>query len=161
MPTGPGLLILPGKGVGPIRIGATVATIERLMSAPCDVKTPTLCSYPYRAVDFELDAEGVTKRIRVHRLRRPVGTAPDGTPQLTGVFNGRLGNVSLGYLPEFVEEELGPPKSRRAVTEPNPWNTVEVAEYEGFTAEYDRLDNGKVALGGLVIQKPATPAAPK
>src|SRR5262245_18834978 len=35
MPSGLRLAILAGKGVGPIRFGATVATIERLMDLPC------------------------------------------------------------------------------------------------------------------------------
>jgi hypothetical protein len=36
LPVGPQLAILPGEGIGPIRFGATQATIERLMEAKCD-----------------------------------------------------------------------------------------------------------------------------
>src|SRR3954468_24171393 len=49
LPEGPQLAIQAGQGVGPIRIGATVATIERLMEAPCEVKTESVCRYIRRA----------------------------------------------------------------------------------------------------------------
>ena len=76
------LAIQAGQGVGPIRIGATVATIERLMAAPCEVKTESVCRYIKRAVEFDLDKSGVTDRIVVHRHDRPAGPDAKGEPQV-------------------------------------------------------------------------------
>jgi len=54
LPEGPILAIEAGKGVGPIRLGATVATIERLMTAPCEVKPPTLAGTSDAPSEFDL-----------------------------------------------------------------------------------------------------------
>src|SRR4051812_45172747 len=82
LPQGPLLAIQAGRGVGPIRIGATVATINRLMEAPCEVQTPEVCRYIARGVEFWLDQKGVTDRIVVHRHERPAGLDAHGQPQL-------------------------------------------------------------------------------
>ena len=82
-PKAPSLAIQAGQGVGPIRIGATVATIERLMEAPCEVKTESVCRYIRRAVEFDLDKNGFTERIVVHRHDRPAG--PDAQRRTASV----------------------------------------------------------------------------
>src|SRR5687768_3808894 len=72
LPSGPMLAIFAGQGVGPIRVGATVATIQRHMALPCDVKTATHCRYIGRGVEFELK-NGAVERIRAHRAGRAAG----------------------------------------------------------------------------------------
>jgi hypothetical protein len=149
--SGPRLAILAGKGVGPIRIGATVATIERLMQAKCDVVTPTVCRYIARAVEFELK-DGKTTAIHIHRVWRPAGKDAQGKERQYGMFNGAIPpDIMLGMLPWAVQQELGKPLSVQKVTTPNAFHTVEIDRYKGMTFEYDKIYNGKTVLGGIRI----------
>ncbi len=77
MPTGPSLAIEAGKGVGAIRFGATVATIERLMEHRCEVLSENLCRYHTRGVDFHL-VNGVLAKVHVQRAGRPAGNDMTG-----------------------------------------------------------------------------------
>lgn len=154
LPQGPVLAIEAGKGVGPIRLGATVATIERLMGAPCEVKTPTVCRYIVRAVEFELN-NGVTERITVHRRERPAGPDAHGVPQVYGFFNGGIPpGVGLGMIPSAVQKFLGPPQSVENVTAQNDNGTIQRATYPGMVLEFDKYKNGIVMLGAVIISKP-------
>lgn len=144
---GPRLAILAGQGVGPIRIGASVATIERLMQAPCEEKSPTLCRYFARAVDFELGPDGMTTRIHVHRDGRSSGVG-----KTFGVFNGAIPpdlrmNMTVGAVQQF----LGPPDKLDKDNKGAAPETAEQHHYKGMVLEYDRLDNGKLVLGGVRI----------
>lgn len=158
VPEGPVLAIQAGQGVGPIRIGATVATIERLMAAPCEVKTESVCRYIKRAVEFDLDKNGVTERIVVHRHDRPAGPDAKGEPQRYGFFNGGIPpGVGLGMIPKAVIEILGPPLSSERVTGANDFKTVGRDTYPGgMVLEYDEYEkSGRVMLGAVIITKPA------
>ena len=158
LPEGPVLAIQAGQGVGPIRIGATVATIERLMEAPCEVKTQSVCRYIRRAVEFDLDQNGVTERIIVHRHDRPAGPDANGEPQVYGFFNGGIPpGVGLGMVPKAVLQILGPPQSSERVTTANDFDTVDRDTYPGgMVLEYDEYKkSGKVMLGAVIITKPA------
>ncbi len=150
------LAIQAGQGVGPIRIGATVATIERLMAAPCEVQTPEVCRYIARAVEFHLGKDGFTDRIVVHRHDRPAGLDAQGKPQAYGFFNGGIPpGVGLGMVPKAVLEIIGKPLSSERVTEKNSNNTITRDTYPGgMVLEYDVYTNGKVMLGGVIITKP-------
>ena len=153
MPEGPVLAIEAGKGVGPIRLGATVATIERLMAAPCEVKTATVCRYIVRAVEFELK-DGVTDRITVHRHERPAGPDARGVPQEYGFFNGGIPpGAALGMVPSAVVKLLGKPQSVEAVTTQNENGTVQRATYPGMVLEFDKYKNGNVMLGAVIIAR--------
>ena len=156
---GPVLAAVAGKGVGPIMLGANTGTIERLMTESCNEKTESLCKFYYRALEFELE-DGVAARIRVHRVDRRAGTSPDGKPILYGVFNGAIPpDGQFGMFRAAVEESIGRPTSERAATDAEKATgngTVEVTEYDGMTLEYDRLENGNVVLGGIIIEKPAS-----
>jgi hypothetical protein len=173
VPIGPRLAILAGEGIGPIRFGATVATIERLMEAPCEMKTPDRCRYIRQAVEFELK-DGVVNRIVIHRHERPAGPDAQGTPQFYGFFNGGIPPyLGLGMIPSAIQKELGPPVSVEKVTAPNDFDTVERDTYPGMVLEYDRYTNGNLILGGVILTKakinptpalsasPAASAAPK
>ncbi|MEP7051276.1 MAG: hypothetical protein ABJB12_13030 [Pseudomonadota bacterium] len=153
LPEGPVLAIEAGKGVGPIRLGATAQTIERLMAAPCEVRTPTLCRYIVRAVEFELN-NGVTERITVHRHERAAGPDAHGVPQVYGFFNGGIPpGVALGMVPGAVQKMLGPPQSVQTVTAQNANGTVQRATYPGMVLEFDKYKNGNVMLGAVIIAK--------
>ena len=151
------LAIQAGQGVGPIRLGATVATIERLMAAPCEVKTESVCRYIRRAVEFDLDKNGVTERIVVHRHDRPAGPDARGEPQVYGFFNGAIPpGVGLGMVPKAVLEILGPPVSSERVSSANDFDTVDRHTYPGgMVLEYDEYKkSGRVMLGAVIITKP-------
>ncbi|MEO8905462.1 MAG: hypothetical protein ABI488_23355 [Polyangiaceae bacterium] len=153
LPQGPVLAIEAGKGVGPIRLGATVPTIERLMEAPCEVKTTTTCRYIVRAVEFELK-DGVTERITVQRHERPAGPDSHGVPQVYGFFNGGIPpGVALGMLPSAVLKLLGPPQSVQNITTVNDNGTIQRATYPGMVLEFDKYKNGNVMLGAVIIAK--------
>ncbi len=155
IPVGPNLIITPGKGLGPIRFGARVETIERLIGEPCEEKREeagsVICRYSAQAVDFVLQ-NGVVTEMRAHRLGRPF--KPE--PKLDyGIFNGRFAEgVAFGMLPAGARELLGAPKATRTISEANPNNTVEVYEYDGFSLEFDRTTPQTVVLGGVVLRAP-------
>jgi hypothetical protein len=160
VPIGPRLAILAGRGIGPIRIGATVATIERLMEAPCEIKTADKCRYIVRAVEFELK-DGATDRIVIHRHERPAGPDAEGKPQTYGFFNGGIPPyLGFGMIPSAILKVLGAPTSIEKVTTPNDFNTVERDTYPGMVLEYDRYTNGNVILGGAIITKADVPPPP-
>jgi hypothetical protein len=166
VPIGPRLAIQPGIGIGPIRFGATVPTIERLMEAPCEIRTPDKCRYIMQAVEFELK-DGATNRIVIHRHERPAGPDAQGKPQTYGFFNGAIPPyLGFGMIPSAVLKVLGPPTSIEKVTTPNDFNTVERDTYPGMVLEYDTYTNGNVILGGAILTKanvsppPATSASP-
>ena len=160
VPIGPRLAILAGTGIGPIRFGATVATIERLMEAPCDFKTADKCRYILQAVEFELK-DGVVDRIVIHRHERPAGPDAQGKPQVYGFFNGAIPPyLGFGMIPSAAIKLLGPPTSVEQVTIPNDFNTVERDAYPGMVLEYDRYTNGNLILGGVVLTKADTNPTP-
>lgn len=161
-PSGPALPVLAGQGVGPIRIGATVATIERHMAAPCEVKTDEVCRYLTRGVEFNLE-KGVTKSVHIHRAGRPAGKDAEGNDAEYGFFNGAIPpDLMLGMIPSAIQEHLGKPKhiDRRDVL--GEAYNVEVHHYDGMRIEYDRLTNGNLVMGGILILKepPSTAPAP-
>jgi hypothetical protein len=153
------LPILPGQGIGPIRFGATKQTIERLMSAPCDDATETLCRYVGRAVDFKLEAGAVTE-IRISRKGREAKRAADGSIIEYGFFNGAiLPDLYFGMQPGALQEHLGPPQKIEKIA---PLGTDGFSErhiYDGITLEYDLWSNGKLVLGAAILTKSATAAA--
>lgn len=157
IPVGPRLLITPGKGFGPIRFGARLGTIERLLDEPCEEKRQEgdtlVCRYSAHAVDFVLE-KGVVTQMRAHRLGRPF--KPE--PKLDyGIFNGRFeSGLAFGMVPAAVRELAGAPKSVRPVSAENPNHTVEVHEYDGFRLEFDRTARDTVVLGGVVLDAPGS-----
>jgi hypothetical protein len=160
VPIGPRLAILAGQGVGPIRFGATVATIERLMEAPCEVKTPDKCRYIMQAVEFDLK-DGAVDRIVIHRHERPAGPDAQGKPQFYGFFNGGIPPyLGFGMLQSAIVKDLGPPTSVEKVTTPNDFDTVERDTYPGMLMEYDRYTNGNVILGGVILTRADTNPTP-
>ena len=56
-------------------------------------------------------------------------------------------------LPWAVQRVLGPPQKSEKRDGSGPNHTVEVAHYDGMTLEYDKLSNGKLALGEIRIHR--------
>ncbi|MFO7180125.1 MAG: hypothetical protein DIU78_015610 [Pseudomonadota bacterium] len=157
LPSGPRLAILAGKGVGPIRIGATVATIERHMSKPCDVKTADVCRYIGRAVEFHLE-NGVTKTVSVYRAGRPTKDA-EGNDAEYGFFHGAIPpDLQFGMIPAAIQEHLGPPSSVDRKDVAGPADAVEVHHYPGMRIEYDRIPNGNLVMGAVRLFKETSAA---
>jgi len=161
IPVGPKLAIAPGKGFGPIRFGARLDTIERLIGEPCEEKREEAgkltCRYSAQAVDFVLD-NGALTEMRAHRLGRPFKTG--GKPDY-GIFNGSFENgLAFGMVPTAARELAGAPKSVRPVSGDNPYHTVEVHEYDSYSLEFDRVTPDSVVLGGVVLRAPVAPGAP-
>lgn len=150
--------ILPGQGIGPIRIGATKETIERLMGAPCDDSTESLCRYVGRGVDFTLEG-GVTKAIRISRKGREAKRAPDGTIIEYGFFNGAfLPDYYFGMTPGAMSEVLGKPDRVETITPMGPDGFSERHHHDGVVLEYDRWSSGRLVLGAATITKSETAA---
>jgi hypothetical protein len=152
VPVGPAFAVYPGKGIGPIRIGATRSTIERHMEAPCEQASETLCRYAVRGVEFHLK-DGVVERVHLHRQERPTGEkGADGKPATYGVFNGAIPpDLRFGMVPSAVQEHLKEPKRIEKVEQQTPFNTKELHHYEGMVLEYDQWSNGNLILGGVRI----------
>lgn len=156
---GPAFPILPGQGIGPVRFGANRQTIERLMAAPCDDATETLCRYVGRGVDFKLDG-GVTTEIRVSRKGREAKRAADGSIIEYGFFNGAiLPDLYFGMQPGALQEHLGAPQKVETIEPMGKDGFAERHTYDGATLEYDRWSNGKLVLGAIILTKSETAAA--
>jgi hypothetical protein len=162
VPVGISLPVQPGKGLGPVRFGATVATIERLMGRPCDERealpaadplgATEECRFFAQAVDYAVGPQGVV-RMHVHRT----GSRRKADGRSYGVFNGRfLEGVTLGMVPDAVVEGLGRPLRVERPTEPGPFGVREVHHYAGFRLEFERAPNGDLVLGGIELMPPAT-----
>lgn len=140
------MAIVAGQGVGAIRLGANLATVERLMEAPCDEKTPTLCRYVARAVEFRFGDSGKLERIVAHRQGRKVGD------KTYGLFNGAIPpDLMFGMIPTAIQQYLGPPER---VIESNEGASPEAAYqhvYKGLVLEYDKLPTGRTVLGAARI----------
>ncbi|HVR20260.1 MAG TPA: hypothetical protein VMS65_11205, partial [Polyangiaceae bacterium] len=158
MPPTPGtypfLAVLAGQGLGPIRIGATVAHVQRLMQQPCEARSENLCRYVNRGVDFNL-VGGIVRSIYVQRAGRPGGRSSTGQNLKFGFFQGMIPpDLRLGMLPEAIQQHMGPPQSIERVPGPNPQDTVERHYYPGLILEYDFWhDTQKLILGGIVVVK--------
>ncbi len=159
VPVGPALLISPGEGVGPVRFGAKLSTIQRLMEADCteltEDKGMQWCRYQPHAVDFGLKNDKLVT-IHVHGSEREFTPGKGlGVDNSYGVFRGAfLNKAQLGMYPKFVDQ--GKPLRVQKV-EPGRFPTVEKHYYENMVLEYDKLKNGNVVLGGVVLTKPTKP----
>jgi hypothetical protein len=157
-PTPPGthqlLAVLAGQGAGPIRIGANVAQVQRLMQAPCEVRSENLCRYVSRGMDYHL-VGGITQSIHIQRAGRPAGKSATGETVVFGFFPGMIPpDLRLGMLPEAIQQYLGQPKRIERVPGPNPQNTVERHYYPGLVLEYDWWpETEKLILGGILVVK--------
>jgi hypothetical protein len=150
---GPAYPILPGQGIGPIRFGANRQTIERLMSAPCEDATETLCRYVGRGIEFKLEG-GVTKEIRISRKGREAKRAPDGSVIEYGFFNGALiPDLYFGMHPGAIQEHLGPPQKVEKIQPLGADGFAERHTHDGVTLEYDEWSNGKLVLGAMILTK--------
>jgi hypothetical protein len=151
-PTGPRFAILAGKGVGPIRKGATVATLERHMQAKCEQLTPKACSYFRHGIEFQLDENAVMTRLHIHRPGRRAGSTEAGADVQWGAFNGAIPpDLVFGMLPKAVQEHLGPPKKAAPADGKAFDGTVEQHFYEGMVLEYERMPSGALVLAGIRI----------
>ena len=147
VPSGPRFAIVPGQGVGPIRPGATVATVERHMQAKCERVTPESCRYVDRGIEFHLDEKGVVKRLHLHR----VGRAADGDATW-GPFNGAIPpDLAFGMLPSAIQEHLGKPKRIETGAAGAHPATAEQHHYDGVVLEFDRMPSDQLVLGGIRI----------
>jgi hypothetical protein len=151
--------ILPGQGLGPIRFGATKETIERLMGAPCEEATETLCRYVGRGIEFKLEGDAL-KEIRVSRKGREAKRDPDGSIVEYGFYNGAiLPDLYFGMQPNALQEHLGAPQKIEKISPMGPDGFSERHVYDGMTLEYDLWSNGNLVLGAAVLTKSASAAA--
>lgn len=151
-------MVVPGRGITAIRFGATKATIERHMQAPCDLETESRCLYIKQAIDFTLE-KGVLVRAKVERRDRPVPGVPD---QVFGTFHGGMAPaVMMGLHRHIVHEEFGPPDRTEAVQAPLGLGLVQRDFYAGLTLEYDKIANGNVILAAMEVFPAESPAVPR
>lgn len=145
VPKGPRMAILRGEGVGPIRFGATFATVERLMQGPCDEKAEDVCRYPGSALEFRMK-DGVVSEVRIYRPKRP------SKEHTWGIFNGRFRDgAAFGMHQHIVVEMLGKPDRVEKVKDGGPAGTTEIHYYDGMRLEYDKLPNGNSILGAVIL----------
>jgi hypothetical protein len=149
------LAILRGQGLGPIRFGATVQTIERLMGLPCSQRTDGVCRYPGHAIEFVLDDQGATKEIRLFALGQPVGGKP------AGMFNGRFpSGLQLGMIRNAVIELEGPPVRDERIEGAGLGQIVERLHYDDMRVDLEQQSDGDVAIASITMY-PAKKAAGK
>ncbi len=155
VPAGPAFAIEAGGGLGPVRFGATVATIERLMGSKCDEPSDKFCRYIAAGIEFEL-SNGVVSGIVVYRHDRPVAGSP-------GKVWGRTRcaippDISPRVILGYVHERMGRPLSSEAVTAANPNRTVLKETYPGLVLEFDRGEYTQdLVLGSIRVTKPDKP----
>jgi hypothetical protein len=144
-------VFVPGKGAGAIRFGATVATIERHMAAPCDQKTEDRCLYVRQAIEFFLE-DGKLVRLKAHRRDRRVAGAPADGDRYFGSLSGLLPpKIMMGLHQHVVVEEYGQADKVEAITPTGPDGQVARHYYDGVILEYDKIPNGNTVLGAIEI----------
>lgn len=161
-PQGPRFIIVPGKGFGPIRFGATVETVERHMGAPCELKTETSCLYVRQAAEFTFK-DGVVAKMKAH-MRDRIAQGPSGKKQAYGSFNGAMApKIMLGLHRHIVLEEYGEPERKEPVKDPPELGLVDRHIYDGLVLEYDKIENGNIVLAGIEVtpSETAPVAGPK
>jgi hypothetical protein len=140
-----------GAGLGPIRFGSTVATVERHMQTKCEELTDKYCRFISSGIELEL-TDGAVSGIVIHRFDRPV----DGNPKkLWGTFAGGIPpKVLMTMVPEAVIEQLGKPKRTETIKEANPNWTVRRDTYDGMVLDYDKnRANDRLMLGQVRVVK--------
>jgi hypothetical protein len=150
-PRGPAFAVEPGAGLGPIRFGSTVATVERHMQIKCEELTDKYCRYIASGIELEL-TNGAVSGIVIHRFDRPVAGDPD---KKWGVFAGGIPpKVLMTMVPEAVIEQLGKPKRTETLKEdPLNW-TVRRDTYDGLVLDYDKnRANDRLMLGQIRVVK--------
>jgi hypothetical protein len=150
-PSGPSFAVMAGEGLGPIRFGSTVATVERHMQSKCEELSEKRCRYISAGIELEL-TNGAVSGMVVHRFERPVEGSPD---KKWGMFAGGIPpKVTLMLVPEAVIEELGQPRRTEEVTGENPNWTVRRDIYDGLVLEYDKnRANDRLMLGSIRVVK--------
>jgi len=155
VPAGPMFAITAGEGLGPVRFGATVATVERLMEGKCEELTDQHCRYIRAGIEYEL-TDGVVSGMVVYRHDRPV----EGSP---GKLWGRTRcvippDITPRVIVSYVHSVLGKPQTSETITEPNPNRTALRETYPGLILEYDRGEYTKeLVLGSIRVVKPEKP----
>lgn len=158
VPVGPIFTILPGEGIGPIRFGAKLETIHRLMEAECTEMSErdglTWCRYQAHAVEFGL-SEGRLVQIHIHGSEREFTPGKGlGVENVYGIFHGKFANNGqLGMYRQYAAQ--GEPQRIEEVT-PGRYPIVEKHYYKDMVLEFDKLTNGNIVLGGVVLTKPTS-----
>lgn len=163
LPIGPHLIVVPGRGFGPIRFGATFETVERLMGFPCEVKSETRCLYIRQAIDFAMK-DGVVVGMKAQMRDRPVEGGPPNADKAFGSFRGVLPpKIMMGLHRHIVLEEFGEPERKEPVAKPPALGLVDRHFYDGLILEYDKIENGNVVLASIEVVRSETapPAGPK
>lgn len=158
-PAGPPFAIIPGVGLGPVRFGATVATIERLMEAKCDELTDKICRYIPAGIEYEL-TDGVVSGIIVYRHDRSV---PGNPGKVWGRTRCAIPpDLTPRVILSYVHSNLGQPQSVEKVATANP-NRIALREtYPGLVIEYDRGEyTNELIVGSIRIVKAETAPAPR
>lgn len=158
VPVGPRLGIVRGKGLGPIRFGATPETVERHMQAPCVVSSVRgrtnlqVCRYSAHAIEFFFK-DKVLSRLAVQGRGRFASVKPK---MEYGIFNGGfVEGARLGMLVAGVQEFLGQPQSIIQGPVDHPHKAAEIHLYEGARLEFDRSPRGELHLAGVILERPA------
>lgn len=145
------LLIEPGTGIGAIRFGTYVETLERLLQSKCDILTATRCVYVDLAIEFELDG-GVVRKMKAERRDRVVSGLPPQDERLFGSFKGQVPpGAMLGLHKHVLEEEFGKPQREEPIDPPGPNGLVARTFYDGLVFEFDKLPNGNTVLSSIEV----------
>jgi hypothetical protein len=151
VPSGPAFAIQAGVGLGPVRFGATVATIERLMGSKCDELTEKFCRYIPAGIEYDL-SEGVVSGIIVYRHDRAVVGSPGKTWGRTRC--AILPDITPRVILSYVHSNLGAPQSSEPVNGANPNRTALRETYPGLVLEYDRGEyTQELVLGSIRVVK--------
>ncbi len=154
VPSGPAFAIEAGAGLGPVRFGATVATVERLMEAKCDEISDKYCRYIPAGIEFEL-SDGVVSGIVVYRHDRAVAGSPGKTWGRTRCVVPP--DISPRVIQSYVHTTLGKPQAAEPVTLANPNRTALRETYPGLVIEYDRGEyTQELIIGSIRVVKTRT-----
>ena len=147
VPSGPAFAIEAGGGLGPVRFGATVATIERLMEAKCDEISDKYCRYIPAGIEFEL-SKGVVSGIIVNRHDRAVAGSPGKTWGRTRCVIPP--DISPRVIQTYVHSILGKPQASEVVDAANPNRTALRETYPGLLIEFDQGEYTRELIVGSI-----------
>ena len=153
-PMGPRLVVLPGKGMSAIRLGATRKTVERHMGAACDSITESRCLYTRQALEFFFK-DGEVERIKAHTRDRAVADPAANGDKHFGTFRGIVPpKIMMGLHRHIVLEEYGQPEKKEALNLISSVGLVERHFYDGLILEYDKIEKEHIVLAGIEVVAP-------
>lgn len=158
----PAVLITPGKGIGPVTLGMSLAILERELGPCTKMKLDgkkRVCFYPHRGLDVGLVDNEVT-RVAAHRGGRAVPSKEYADVTFAASAAATPEGVKPGMTKVDAESKLGPPKaSGRPAGDAvgkDGVRRIAILEYPGMALDVEMVGT-ELVVGAIHVPKADAP----